>query len=481
MTRVATCPQCAAQLSVPEPAEVDAHASCPYCSAQFSLLGAIRSLRSVSLVEPLVEHSSSETPFSSKATLPDRLGDTPTLSTLFEQFRDSRVADDDDSDDSDELPELADTVVSGSSIPNRDPFDFDTDELGIEQQPNIDYQPNALEHNEPVIAPSEFDPADRAFVADVVSVSQAQQRRARGSGSLVRQLVGIVGGGALGLTLGYFALLWWQGPDGDLLGIADRIPSSLLPASFDVPGDTALTTNETESPAKGETETPDTESPSEVEQARFESAPAPSEPEEPRPLAPQDAQPLVAKATVQGAPSYTLEELNAASAVAETARDGLLTGTLADAAAKSTKGENYVKLCQIAERLTYLVEDDSANFAEAREGGRQFFGELLHAPVARDEIGQIAGRWIDWNKRPHGGIFFAGKVLSSQPVGSVNELQLALAGGPTVTVLTPEQIDSEPEIVGVVGSVVEKPADRVSGYTGTADQAVWSRLVFAVE
>ena len=477
MTRVVTCPQCAAQLSVPEPATTESQVGCPFCNAQFALNDeAVRALRSVSLVESPAEASAAEVPFSSQATVPG-LTEMPTLSTLFERFRDiPRSENIDDNGDADETPELADTVVSGASNKTHDPFDFDTGELGIERQANIDYQPDALEHNDAVIAASAPDPAERAFVADVVSVSQAQKRRARGRGSLVRQLVGVVGGGAAGLMLGYFALLWWRGPDGDLLGVADRIPSTLLPASFDEAGDSRGLVSDAPAPSP--------EAQSDVERATFESnIPSPTESgdvAEPRPLTPEGAKPLVANATVQDAPSYTQEQLNAAIALAATARERLVTGALNDAAAKRTKGESYVQLCQIAETLTFLADDNAQTVADSQDSGRQFFAELLQDPTSREEIAQIAVRWIGYPKRPHGGVFFAGKVLSSQQTGSAQEVQLELVDGATVTVLTPEPSALD-GTVGVVGSILEQPAERVTGYSGTADQAVWARLVFAVE
>src|SRR5690606_1740507 len=55
MSRVATCPQCAAQLAVPDLATSGSRASCPYCNTEFALAGAIRELRSLSLVEPQSE------------------------------------------------------------------------------------------------------------------------------------------------------------------------------------------------------------------------------------------------------------------------------------------------------------------------------------------------------------------------------------------------------------------------------------------
>ncbi len=40
---------------------------------------------------------------------------------------------------------------------------------------------------------------------------------------------GIVLGGILGITLGLWILLWWRGPQGDVLGIRDKLPTWLVP------------------------------------------------------------------------------------------------------------------------------------------------------------------------------------------------------------------------------------------------------------
>jgi hypothetical protein len=54
-----------------------------------------------------------------------------------------------------------------------------------------------------------------------------RQRRSAGMGTLV----GIVGGGAVGLFLGAYALLWLRGPEGDIAGLAKWLPPFLLPES----------------------------------------------------------------------------------------------------------------------------------------------------------------------------------------------------------------------------------------------------------
>jgi hypothetical protein len=49
--------------------------------------------------------------------------------------------------------------------------------------------------------------------------------------SIIRLLVGIVGGGLLGIFIGAYALLWLRGAEGDLLGIARWLPDAILPPS----------------------------------------------------------------------------------------------------------------------------------------------------------------------------------------------------------------------------------------------------------
>lgn len=399
------------------------------------------------------------------------LTDMPTLSTLFERFRDGHPADgDDDSDgDLDESSELADTVVSGDEL-TQDPFDFDTSELGIERQPDIDYQPNALERVHPAKSNEQHDVQERAFVAEVVSVSQAQKRRSRGGRSLVRQMVGVVGGGILGLTLGYFVLLWWRGPDGDLLGISNRIPTMLLPDTFDRGNDRGIPAREF-----------DPQKPDRVDQAAFVGSAPPEKNPEPleSPLEPQDAKPLIARAEVHDGPHYTIDQLNAALEQAENAREDLLAGSLADPEVKQAKGKSYVVLCQAAESLTF-VPNEALPMA-TRQSAERFFKLTLQDSKARDEIGQIALRWVEYPSRPHGGIFFAGQVLSSRKSGAAHELELELPQGQTLTVLTPDEPGSNSNLVGVIGSIVENPTARISGYAGTADRVVWSRMVLPIE
>ena len=73
-------------------------------------------------------------------------------------------------------------------------------------------------------------PAESTLAAAVpadLKTTPRGPRRAAGLGSLV----GIVGGGAVGLFLGAYALLWIRGPEGDIAGLSKWLPPALLPDS----------------------------------------------------------------------------------------------------------------------------------------------------------------------------------------------------------------------------------------------------------
>ena len=78
--------------------------------------------------------------------------------------------------------------------------------------------------------------AEIASGADVAYRLTARARSKRASVGIFGQLLGIVGGGIVGLALGYYVLLWIGGARVDFLEIRDQLPQWLLPRE---PGDTS--------------------------------------------------------------------------------------------------------------------------------------------------------------------------------------------------------------------------------------------------
>ena len=70
----------------------------------------------------------------------------------------------------------------------------------------------------------------------------------------------------------------------------------------------------------------------------------------------------------------------------------------------------------------------------------------------REEVAQIVPMWIASPNRRHGGVFFAGSVVSHEAKGTVSECSIDLGGGKSLPVLVPaavgEQLKGSPSPVG---------------------------------
>lgn len=308
--------------------------------------------------------------------------------------------------------------------------------------------------------------------------SRTRLVRRRRSRSVLGQLIGVVAGGALGLSAGYLALLWIGGPARDALGIAKHLPAYLLPASFAGRGasQSSLVVADL-APAGGQSSAEPAATPTPlvdpaVEAAAFES---PSDTGLPAAEAPEPSPPL---GSLMGAPTYGPDDISALLAQADSARAVMATKSLSEPAAAAELGSAYAKLCQLAQTLTFLEPGEIGSATDMRSMEAQdVFRRLFFSAHARTDASQIAARWMGWTKRPHGGVFFVGTPGAPRFTGSLYETPVTLAGGGPVTVLSPRPLAPDvprtSDSFAVVGCVVEEPAKRVRGYTGDAPRAVW--------
>lgn len=540
MAEVAACPSCAAQLSVPQQRPAGAHAQCPLCEETFSLDAAqVTRLRELRVVpapdEPAppapfpapqggapeklsdwldraaderVETSSEEgvgdrdpgdqapsapgatdPEFSSRRTVADSPGSTaPSIESLLSRFRGAPFDDSDAPGDeaSDEESEAAEAPQpEEQQRPHAAPaadFEFDIDQES-EQKPHEDEPP-----------PPEPPDAD-ALQAVHRLATKGNGRRRR---SVVTQLAGVALFGLLGVALGGYALLWIRGPQGDLLGVSRYLPAAMLPASFannSAPSPPAPAG----APPESEPRAPRDESAmadarpapirdDAVDPATFQEPPSAPEPidestdsaEEDEDQDPRAARPRV---TLVGAPSpYSLDQLDAAMERSEDARRVLSDNSLTEnPSAGPEMGRAYAKLCELAQVLTF-VDTSQPDPEIKRLAARDLYRRLFVYKHARDDSRDIATRWLKWTGRPHGGVFFAGDLQSMADKGSVWEFRLRLADGVQVTVLRDRPMDPQQFVntmeLGVVGCVVEDATNRVEGYTGDADRAVWACHTF---
>jgi hypothetical protein len=405
----------------------------------------------------------------------------------------------------------------------------------LEGQPIDTYEPAAHEaavsdHEEQ----EHFQPAGDWTPDESLSIPTAPSQPER-KRSVVRTLVGSAFGGIIGLALAYYALLW-LGPvlhrhkDIDFLQLAQYLPKSILPPAFRkevkqppamppkmvadlaasekvakseetkpvelvappapadstaqapvAPAEKQATFTAPSEPAKKSTETDD----------RYATPAAKNEPamREPAPLEAPPAKAITETAPkaepvrIANAPSFTAADVSASLAAANAAEAGLETGNLQDGKEIAhTKGVSYMAIADFAEKATF---GDSADSTKSQQEADRFFRKLLSNAHTRDEVAQIAPRWLSHPKRPQNGVFLAGNLSRGEIKGSVIEYNVELNGGPSVVVVVPagagQDLQSSTKPVGVVGSIIDRPADEIAGYSGKAPQVVFAKKLLPLE
>ncbi|QDT67609.1 hypothetical protein MalM25_05090 [Planctomycetes bacterium MalM25] len=230
-------------------------------------------------------------------------------------------------------------------------------------------------------------------------------------------------------------------------------------------------------PEVAESIAPPAEAP--VEQATFTPPPAEAPPTIPVETAPYEAP--VPRVGLVNAPTYSIDDLNAAIATARPAGEGFASGTLTDPQQVQTMGQHYARLCHLAQLLTLFESDptDSARLTAELEA-TDVFRRLFREGRPRVESSQIAGPWIGWTARPHGGVFFTGIPEDVSQQGEVVQY-LFRTGETTTAVLVEERLDVDRYItagareIGVLGVIVENPREWIAGYEGDAQRIVWAR------
>ena len=340
--------------------------------------------------------------------------------------------------------------------------------------------------------------------------------------SIVRTMAMTLVGGLMAIPLAGYTLLWLRGPDADFLGVAQYLPQAVLPSSFNkpkramVPPPVAPIAEETpeekteepiaDAPAKTD------EAPAKVDEAQQATFNAPIDANKPAvdptdryamPATPADkpaaepgvfdtppatpvkeAAPQNVAVHVEGAPTFSVAELTAALQAGKNAESGLVNGRMADGGGvPRTKGLSYSVLADLAQKSMFV--DAAAPQAEVeplQQDAAELFRTALANAHTREEVAQIVPMWIASVNRKHGGVFFAASLANSESKGTVSEFTADLGGGKSLPVLVSpalsEQLKGSSAPVAVVGWIVDKPAEKVTGYTGTAPQAiVASKLV----
>ncbi|MEX2185250.1 MAG: hypothetical protein WD875_00580 [Pirellulales bacterium] len=173
--------------------------------------------------------------------------------------------------------------------------------------------------------------------------------------------------------------------------------------------------------------------------------------------------------------------IDATRSAANAAADALMPGdAVAKAAFTRTKYESFAKVCEFADsvsRSATIAEDPDVASATA-----------VVKMIATDDadartLGQLANYWLS-KTRPNDGITLFGKVTAVDTAGGLTTITVelpALEGrlqARTATIVTRENaaIKADDE-VAAVGTVIDKPAEKIEGYAGADSQVIWGAWV----
>jgi hypothetical protein len=301
----------------------------------------------------------------------------------------------------------------------------------------------------------------------------------------VGRFAGIVGGGVVGLMLGYFALLWLGGPSRDFLHVGPKLPSFILPDSFATTVATAPSIRRDQpngtsqhAAANGtghQSQTEPTSAGHEIPDS-IESVQVPGDPRDtPRTVPGSDWEPPAESASaarqpampvqpapwdVSQGPAFSVSAIDRALQAARNASDVLAKSNLADAKARPAMGTAYRELCDLAEAITYPEAGIDSDLLYRR---RRDAGKLVRQLVRtkRHDLARITDYWIDLPRRSGSGIVLVGRVEDIRRIDTADiyELRISLSGKRTVTVLSSVEPPLEMDDQAIVlGSIVDHPA-----------------------
>lgn len=352
-------------------------------------------------------------------------------------------------------------------------------------------------------------------------------RRARRPAGL-RTLVGVVGGGAVGILGGAYALLWLRGPDLDLLHMANWLPPVMLPAAMQPSSGSEPSTSDQllpppaarpliaedahVPPASPESSTLKFTEPSADSSAEhLADADATSGADEEAVTPPMEnihRDPAVTTASSEEpvaepapAPKHwpttpivgqlrtpkftTVAELSALLPEADAAHRRFLAGDLSRKEDVGAMGQAYIELCKLADCFTLTNPDQFGNeLVNKQITAKNIFRGTAGLPARRSDLSMIAGRWLQHGRRPNNGVLLVGKVADLQAQGRWTEYTIeSPLGDSTATskVLMEGLPFNSGADVAIVGTIVADPRQAIAGYEGDAPQLIVSGFAFMPE
>jgi hypothetical protein len=291
--------------------------------------------------------------------------------------------------------------------------------------------------------------------------------------------------GVVGIPLGLYALLWLRGPEGDMLHVAQYLPSFMLPSGFDEPEFDHSPTLLVEESAQD-----DTAERGETEQAISNESPNETPYEEvadAEPIIHEDAAVAPASAelpTYQGPTFEAVEpaEFSELLLAAQQTAPQLSEGDLETKESVASKGQAYMALARLADKMSFLSQSlpTTAGIASA-QAAENLFETMLSNSIVQRDIPQIALRWWQYADRPSRGIVLVGEVkrLRSTDAGTIAYLSLGVDSvTPDIPVLMWRADYQEGDMIGIAGSIEPNPAERLPAIDSTSGPLVIAHTSF---
>ena len=353
-----------------------------------------------------------------------------------------------------------------------DPFEQDAEESTVKVASDQTIFPSAI-RDLPIGGANELPRIDESAGGRTTTSSRKKPR------SLLRTLVS-ASLGVVGIPLGLYALLWLRGPAGDMLNIAQHLPSFMLPAEFSnfdnsTPQQIVQQPKSLENGVEEEIQIADGTTREAESHARLpihqDSAVIPTSAEEVAYLGPTFA--LV-----------DAVEFNALLAEAQQVAPGLGKGDLNSRESVTSKGQAYMALARLADKSTFLNQPgrSSADITSA-QAAMQLYNALLHNEIVQRDMPQISLRWWQYADRPSQGFVLVGLVQRVQSTAA-GDIVFVTPGKdetmPEIPILMGNATNAVGDFIGVVGSIEADPQQRLPALDTNLGPVVIAHYCFTI-
>ncbi|MEM8945649.1 MAG: hypothetical protein AAGD11_10740 [Planctomycetota bacterium] len=170
-------------------------------------------------------------------------------------------------------------------------------------------------------------------------------------------------------------------------------------------------------------------------------------------------------------PLISADEFTERVDLAAGAASEFVTSTLSTPESTKRKGQAYMKLCKLAEHFDFAKQLGLAPTVEAKSVyAQQLLANTIGNRPNRPNLDHIAGRWWEYAERPNAGILFGGKVVAADPAdaGTICWVQLENASSKlAIPVWVSDANDFKVgDSLGVVGRIVSAADNLPADFEG---------------